>query len=93
MNNKFEIISEVIKTRRTVKPAKMNGKIVPDEEVKKLLELADWAPTHKHTEPWRFIVYSGTKAREFVSNQTHYIIINIQSEKFFHFIAMCHTAC
>lgn len=68
MNNKFEIISEVIKSRRTVKPAKMNGKLVPDEQVKQLLELADWAPTHKHTEPWRFIVYSGTKAREFVSN-------------------------
>ncbi len=82
MTNKFELISEVIKTRRTVKPSKMNGKIVPDEEVKKLLELADWAPTHKHTEPWRFIVYSGTKAREFVSNHAELYRKSTPEEKF-----------
>lgn len=64
--DKFEIIADVIKKRRTVKPAKMNGKIIPDEQVKKLLELADWAPTHKHTEPWRFIVYADSKAKDFV---------------------------
>lgn len=63
----FDVVSGVIKKRRTVKPAKMNGKSVPDEQVMQLLELADWAPTHKHTEPWRFIVYSGQKAKEFVS--------------------------
>lgn len=82
MTNKFEIISEVIKTRRTVKPSKMNGKIVPDEEVKKLLELADWAPTHKHTEPWRFIVYSGTKAMEFVSSHAELYRKSTPEDKF-----------
>lgn len=45
----FEVVSGIIKKRRTVKPAKMNGKSVPDEQVKQLLELADWAPTHKDT--------------------------------------------
>ena len=48
----FDVVSGVIKKRRTVKPAKMNGKSVPDEKVMQLLGLADWAPTHKHTEPW-----------------------------------------
>lgn len=65
MENNFSFISDIIKKRRTVKPAKMNGKIIPDEQVKQLLELADWAPTHKMTEPWRFVVYSGDKAKEF----------------------------
>lgn len=36
----------------------MNGKKIPDEQVEALLELADWAPTHGSTEPWRFVVYS-----------------------------------
>jgi len=36
----------------------MNGNKIPDEQVKALLELADWAPTHGFTEPWRFTVYS-----------------------------------
>jgi len=36
----------------------MNGKKIPDEQVHALLELADWAPTHGFTEPWRFVVYA-----------------------------------
>lgn len=66
MKSDFEVVSRVIKSRRTVKPAKMNGKIIPDNQVQQLLELADWAPTHKHTEPWRFVVYTASKAKEFV---------------------------
>jgi nitroreductase len=65
MTEKFKIAAEVIKNRRTIKPAKMNGKMIPDEHVMELLRLADWAPTHKHTEPWRFFVYAGKKAKEF----------------------------
>ena len=82
MSNNFEIVSEVIKKRRTVKTSKMNGNIIPDEEVKQLLELADWAPTHKHTEPWRFIVYSGDKARKFVSDHAELYRKSTPEEKF-----------
>lgn len=39
----------------------MNGKKIPNEQVKQLLELADWAPTHANTEPWYFIVYAEPK--------------------------------
>ena len=35
----------------------MNGHKAPNGHVAALLELADWAPTHGFTEPWRFIVY------------------------------------
>ena len=50
---------ELIKTRRTVKPAAMNGTILDDSAILKCLEAAHWAPTHGRTEPWRFFVYSG----------------------------------
>ena len=78
----FDVVSGVIKKRRTVKPAKMNGKSVPDEQVMQLLELADWAPTHKHTEPWRFIVYSGQKAKEFVSGHAELYRKSVEEDKF-----------
>ncbi|MER2997041.1 nitroreductase family protein [Pontibacter populi] len=61
MNDLFSTISQVIRTRRTTKPPKLNGQKIPDEQIKQLLKLADWAPTHGHTEPWRFIVYAGDK--------------------------------
>jgi len=36
----------------------MNGKKIPQSQIYSLLELADWAPTHGFTEPWRFVVYT-----------------------------------
>lgn len=35
----------------------MNGHKIPNGHIAALLELADWAPTHGYTEPWRFVVY------------------------------------
>jgi nitroreductase len=57
MNTTFSEISAIIKTRRSVKPVAMNGNKIPNGHIAALLELADWAPTHGFTEPWRFIVY------------------------------------
>jgi nitroreductase len=58
MNDQFNTISDIIKGRRSVKPFMMNGGKIPDGQVQSLLELADWAPSHALTEPWRFIVYT-----------------------------------
>ncbi|WP_237144800.1 nitroreductase family protein [Pontibacter pamirensis] len=58
-------IQEVIQSRRTVKPPQLNGQPIPDEQVKQLLALADWAPTHGLTEPWRFKVYAREKVQDF----------------------------
>ena len=60
-------ISEVIRARRTIKPDKMNGRVIPDEDVLELLNAADWAPTHAKTEPWRFVVINQSRAREFTN--------------------------
>lgn len=58
MDTNFSTISAIIKNRRSTKPVAMNGKKIPDDEINSLLELADWAPTHGFTEPWRFVVYA-----------------------------------
>ncbi len=61
----FEQLATVIKNRRSVGWAKMNGKVIPDETVNEILSLADWAPTHGRTEPWRFFVYGGAALTQF----------------------------
>ena len=43
----------------------MNGQVIPGDTVNKLLALADWAPTHARTEPWRFFVYGGDSLKQF----------------------------
>jgi len=65
MNTSFETLVQIVNARHTTKPGMMNGKTIPDEQVKALLELADRAPTHARTEPWRFWVYTGASLEKF----------------------------
>jgi nitroreductase len=65
MNQDFTILSGIIKKRRSIKPSLFNGNKIPDQQIMQLLELADWAPTHTFSEPWRFVVYSGDKVNAF----------------------------
>jgi nitroreductase len=57
-DNTFSTIQTIIQNRRTVKPFMMNGGKIADEQITELLALADWAPNHGLTEPWRFTVYA-----------------------------------
>ena len=43
----------------------MNGKLIDDDTINQLLELAHWAPTHGRTEPWQFFVYTGNSLKQF----------------------------
>jgi nitroreductase len=65
MNLKYSLISEIITQRRTLKPQLMNGVKIEDEVINQIIQLADWAPTHGRTEPWRFFVFSKEKVQKF----------------------------
>tara|TARA_B100001113_G_scaffold50722_1_gene36892 strand:+ start:1206 stop:1763 length:558 start_codon:yes stop_codon:yes gene_type:complete len=49
-------ILNLIKSRRSVTPKLYNDIEISDDELRLILEAANWAPTHKKTEPWRFRV-------------------------------------
>jgi nitroreductase len=49
----------LIKSRRSVFPKDYTGESIDDAIIHQMLENANWAPTHKMTEPWRFIVFTG----------------------------------
>lgn len=82
MTSTFEHIQNIIRQRRTTKPNQMNGQSIPNEQVKQLLELADWAPTHGHTEPWRFRVFSGNKVLEFCQQHAELYRQHTPADKF-----------
>ncbi len=54
-------IQKAIENRRAIYPKQMSGESIDNETIERMLELANWAPTHRRTEPWRFKVYSGNK--------------------------------
>jgi nitroreductase len=62
-------INTLIRTRRSVFQQQFSGERVPDDIVKQMLENANWAPNHRLTEPWRFIVYTGEGIRKLAEVQ------------------------
>lgn len=58
----MDVIS-CISNRRSVFPAQFTNEEIDKKDIEKILEMANWAPTHKKTEPWRFKVATG-RAKE-----------------------------
>lgn len=54
-----ETINQLIRSRRSVFPKLYNDQPISKEIIEEILENANWAPTHKLTEPWRFRVIRG----------------------------------
>lgn len=80
--NAIEQLETIIQNRRSVKPVQMNGKKIADETIKRLLQLADWAPTHAHTEPWRFVVFAGDAVQRFCADHANLYKSSTPAEKF-----------
>lgn len=52
---------EAIRGRRSI--GKFSSEPVPREQIERILEAANWAPSHHATEPWRFTVLTGEGRR------------------------------
>lgn len=78
-----EDFNKLIRHRRSVFPKYYTGEKVDDSIILQLLENANWAPTHKLTEPWRFKVFSGKGLNKFAAYQAKEYYDNYYgSEKF-----------
>jgi nitroreductase len=56
----FASLTEIIRSRRSIKPDAMDPDRSMDANLlSSLLENATWAPTHGLTQPWRFHVFTG----------------------------------
>jgi len=63
-------INQLMRSRRSVFPKDYSGEAVPAEVINQMLENANWAPTHKLTEPWRFVVFTGAGLRALAKFQS-----------------------
>ncbi|MBX2826761.1 MAG: nitroreductase [Flavobacteriaceae bacterium] len=61
------MILDTIANRRAVFPVQYNSDTISKDELMQLLEAANWAPTHRRTEPWRFKVFHSEEARKGLS--------------------------
>ncbi|QKZ14914.1 nitroreductase [Spirosoma sp. KUDC1026] len=59
MTTSADTITELIKTRRSIFPPSYTDQEIPRELIEEVLESANYAPTHRLTQPWRFTVFRG----------------------------------
>lgn len=62
---KLSEVSSWIRARQFIYPASFTGERINDAVIIELLENANSAPSHRHTEPWRFHVLSDEKLADF----------------------------
>lgn len=66
----IEEVTKIIRGRRSMFVAQFKeNDPVDDSVIEEMLENANWAPTHKLTQPWRFIVYTGEGLKKFANYQ------------------------
>lgn len=78
----INIIEKVIQNRRSVKPQEYNGKLIEKDAIEKLLRAADWAPTHGHTEPWRFIIFDQQGIQRYCQDHANLYKDNTEADRF-----------
>lgn len=59
MTLSLEVLNEVIRNRRSIFPPSYTGEEISMQEIEMILENANYAPTHRLTEPWRFTIFRG----------------------------------
>jgi nitroreductase len=67
----IEEVNKIIRNRRSMFVAQFKeNDPVDDSIISGMLENANWAPTHKLTEPWRFTVFTGEGLRKLADFQS-----------------------
>lgn len=70
MNSNLDYFNQLIRSRRSVFTKDYSGEKVDYTIIRQMLENANWAPTHKLTEPWRFVVFSGEGLKKLATFQS-----------------------
>jgi len=77
------LLNQIIQERRSVYPAQFdNSRRIDDEIIWQILNNANYAPTHKKTEPWRFVVFTGECSKKMPEFQADLYKQKNEGEKF-----------
>jgi nitroreductase len=79
------IINKLIRERRSIFQRDYTREPVDDAIVQQILFNATWAPTHKLTEPWRFMVFTGEglkKLAEFQADCYKRVTSSFEQDKY-----------
>jgi len=82
MDNAIETLTTIIKNRRSIFPASYTSAEIPTQVIEQILESANYAPTHKLTQPWRFVVIRNEAKARLGAALGQLYQANVPQEKF-----------
>ena len=82
MNHSADILNKLIEKRRAIFPATYIKKPISKVIIQQILDNANWAPTHKFTEPWRFKIFRGEALASLGSDMAKTYKTHTPTEKF-----------
>lgn len=82
MKSHIEVLSEIISARRSVYPAMYIDKPIEKSTLEAILKSANYAPTHRQTQPWRFVVITKGTLPAFATEMSELYKKNTSPDKF-----------
>ncbi len=73
-------ISKIIQARNSFYPREFNGKIIEEDIIIQLLNNANFAPSHRMTQPWFFKIFCG-KSKKILLNEILRLNTDFSNEK------------
>jgi nitroreductase len=65
-DNLYESLLEIVKKRRSLRQFRPDP--IPDDYIDKIIEIARWAPSGFHTQPWEFVVVKDKDLKDKISD-------------------------
>lgn len=75
-------VSQIIRNRKTTYASSFTAQKISKELIEEIIENALWAPTHKMTQPWRFVVLGGNHKSDFGAFMMSYYKKALSPEQF-----------
>jgi nitroreductase len=82
MNWDIPQIDQLLQNRRAIFPNMYADRPIERDVLEAILEKANWAPTHRRTEPWRFQVFTGEARQRLADYLGDYYRTHTPAEKF-----------
>lgn len=77
-----EKLNALIRSRRSIFPNTYIDKPIPRAIIEEILENANWAPTHRLTEPWRFKVFQEKALQRLSDYLANWYKVNTPPDQF-----------
>ena len=68
-------VIQIIKSRKSIYPSQFSGKILENSIISELIDISNYAPSHKMTQPWVYRVFTSKTKDKLLKNMMKSLIL------------------